>query len=240
MPFKSVRSDRVSQAIVDQVKEAIFQKEYEIGDRLPSERQLTEQFGTSRVTVREALRTLEHCGILEIRRGADGGAFVRDPQGKFVSNFLESMFAVGNIKISQLTEARMAVEPFSANIASKRIKGDALKQIRQNIVEVKGCLKRKNISDARLLNLEFHRLIAQASENPVIFFIVDSIMDIMENNISSIFLAATPIESTLQFHERIYRAIRNQDSEQAQLLMFQHIQEVEEALEASDRESFTR
>jgi len=62
--FKSVRTDRISQAIIDQIKEVIFQKKLTIGDKLPSERQLMEQFETSRVTVREALRTLEYSGIL--------------------------------------------------------------------------------------------------------------------------------------------------------------------------------
>jgi GntR family transcriptional repressor for pyruvate dehydrogenase complex len=237
MSFKPVRADRVSQAIADQIKEAIFRKEFQVGDRLPTERQLTEQFGTSRVSVREALRTLEHSGILEIRRGADGGAFVRDPQGTFVKNFLQDMFATGNIEISQLTEARMAVEPFSASIASKRIKEDSLEQIRQNTVEVRECLKRKNFVDARLLHLEFHRLVAHASENPVIFFIVDSIMEVMESNISSIYLAAKPVESTLEFHEKIYQAMKAQDSEAAQALMFQHIQEIQEALEVADKKS---
>ena len=110
--FKSVRPDRISQAIVDQIKEAIFQKRIKTGDKLPSERQMMEQFQTSRVTVREALKTLEHSGILEIKRGIQGGAFVRDPDVKFVNNFLQDMFSMGNIKVFDLTEARMAVEPF--------------------------------------------------------------------------------------------------------------------------------
>ena len=117
--FKSVRPDRISQAIVDQIKEAIFQKKIKTGDKLPSERQMMEQFQTSRVTVREALKTLEHSGILEIKRGTQGGAFVRDPDVKFVNNFLQDMFSMGNIKVFDLTEARMAVEPFSVKIATR-------------------------------------------------------------------------------------------------------------------------
>ena len=184
--FKSVRTDRISQAIMDQIKEAIFQKRLTVGDKLPSERQLMEQFETSRVTIREALRTLEYSGILEIKRGNQGGAFVRDPNIKFINNFLQDMFSMGNIKVSDLTEARMAVEPYAVKLASERIKEGSLEQIKQNIHETKEYLKRNNPNDARLLNLEFHRLIAQASENPVIFFMIDSIMDIMENNISHI------------------------------------------------------
>jgi len=238
--FKSVRSDRVSQAIVDQIKDAIFQKKLKIGDKLPSERQLTEQFETSRVTIREALRTLEHFGILEIRRGVEGGAFVRDPQGKVVNNFLQDMFSIGNIKVSHLSEARMAVEPFSAKIASERIEEHSLAQIRRNIAEVKECMKRKDYGDARLLNLEYHRLIAQAAENPVIFFIVDSVMDIMENNVFSIFISEEPVERTLQFHEEIYRAMKSHDSERAHDLMLQHIQDIQTILEASDNKKHPR
>jgi DNA-binding FadR family transcriptional regulator len=235
--FKSIRTDRISQAIIDQIKEAIFQKKLTVGDKLPSERQLMEQFETSRVTVREALRTLEYSGILEIRRGNQGGAFVRDPNIKFVNNFLQDMFSMGNIKVSDLTEARMAVEPYSVKLAGERIKEGSLEQLKQNIHETKEYLKRNNPTDARLLNLEFHRVIAQASENPVLFFMIDSIMDIMEKNISSIFLSANPVESTLHFHQEIYHAIKNQHPEQAQDLMLRHIQEIQRTLEVRQRGS---
>jgi len=230
--FKSVRTDRISQAIVDQIKEAIFQKKIKTGDKLPSERQLMEQFETSRVTVREALKNLENSGILEIRRGTQGGAFVRDPDVKFVSGFLQDMFSMGNIKVFDLTEARMAVEPFSVKMATQRIRPVHLEQIRQNIKETKECLKSRNAIDARFLTLEFHRLIAQASGNPVIFFMVDSIMDIMESNVSTIPIPAETIEKTLHYHEDIYEAVAKRSPEQAQDLMLQHIQSIHTALDS--------
>lgn len=229
--FKSVRPDRISQTIVDQIKEAIFQKKIKTGDKLPSERQMMEQFETSRVTVREALKNLENTGILEIRRGTQGGAFVRDPDVTFVSNFLQDMFSMGNIRVFDLTEARMAVEPFSVKIATRRIKEDLLEQIKQNIRETKECLNNNHSADARLLTLEYHRLIAQASENPVIFFMVDSIMDIMENNVSAIVIPAESIENTLHYHESIYEAVRKRNPEKAQALMLKHIQEIHAALD---------
>lgn len=233
--FKPVNTDRISQAIIDQIKEAIFQKKLRVGDKLPSERQLIEQFRTSRVTVREALRTLEYSGILEITRGVEGGSFVRDPHTKFVNNFLQDMFSMGNIKVSHLTEARLAIEPFCVKVAVERIKKDSLEEIRQNIHETKEALKRNNARDARLLNLEFHRNIAQASGNPVIFFMIDSIMDIMENNISSIPLSSKPVEGTLTFHEDIYEAMKNRDPEKAHDLMLKHVQEIQEALESEQK-----
>src|SRR5882762_8280145 len=77
--FKVVSSSRISQSIVEQVKVLIRQGRLTPGDRLPSERDLCDRFGVSRVTVREALRMLEAGGLVEIRVGAKGGAFVTTP-----------------------------------------------------------------------------------------------------------------------------------------------------------------
>jgi GntR family transcriptional repressor for pyruvate dehydrogenase complex len=233
--FQPVQSGRISNSLVGQIKDAIFRRELKPGDKLPSERQLMEQFQTSRVTVREALRTLEQSGILEIRRGVEGGAFVRDPNTKVVNTFLQDMVSMGNIAISNLTEARLAMEPFSVKVATERIRGEALEQIYKNIREAKECLQKGTPNDARLLNLEFHRLIAQASENPVILFLVDSIMEIMENNISSIRLGPGPVNNTLQWHEKIYGAMKNRDPGKAQLLMLKHIEDIQKALEALEK-----
>jgi len=77
--FAKVSVDRVSQVIVDQIKLLIRDGRLTPGDRLPSERDLCQRFGVSRVTVREALRVLEASGLVEIRVGARGGAFVTTP-----------------------------------------------------------------------------------------------------------------------------------------------------------------
>ncbi len=230
--FKSVRTDRISVAIMQQIKSAIFEKKIKPGEKLPSERQLMEQFQCSRVTVREALRSLEYPGILEIRRGIQGGAYVVDPTIKSGHNLLQDMFLLGNIRISNLTEARVAIEPPTCALAVERVKDDVLEQLRQNIEETRDCLRRKNPNDARLVELEFHRIIAHASENPVIQFMIDSMMDVMENNISSTFvLSAKPVESTLHFHEALYQVFKERDSSKAQQLMLDHIRDIQRALE---------
>jgi len=233
--FKPVPTDRISNFVIEQIKEAVFQKRLKPGDKLPSERQLMEQFKTSRVTIREALRSLEHFGIIEIKRGVDGGAFIRDPNTKLITNFLQDMFLMGKIKISDMTEARLAIEPFSVRLATERMTEDALNKISQNIQEAKECLEKDNKEDARLLNLEFHRLIAQTSQNPVIIFMMDSIMDIMENNISSIPLSIKTVEKTIQYHNKIYLTLKGKNAIGAQDLMLKHIGEIQKALEGLDK-----
>ena len=147
---------------------------------------------------------------------------------------------MGKIEISNLTEARLAVEPFSVRLATDRITEDSLERVGLNLQETKEYLGKSNNSDARLLNLEYHRLIAQASGNPVIFFMIDSIMDIMENNISSIILSAKPVKRTLRYHEEIYFAIKDRNANVAQDLMLKHIQDIQKALETLNQGSFKK
>lgn len=233
--FKPVPTDRISNFIIEQIKEAVFQKKLKPGDKLPSERQLMEQFKTSRVSVREALRSLEQFGIIEIKRGVDGGAFIRDPNTKLITNFLHDMFLLGKIRIPDMTEARLAIEPFSVRLACERITDNELERIRQNIQEAKECLDKGNQEDARLLNLEFHRIIAHTSQNPVIFFMIDSIMDIMENNISSIPLSVKAVERTIQYHQKIHSALKERNTSGVQDLMLKHIGKIQKSLEGLDQ-----
>src|SRR5262245_53241973 len=89
--FKAVSLNRVSQAIVEQVKLLLRQGRLKPGDRLPSERELCERFGVSRVTVREALRVLEAGGLIDIRVGARGGAFVTSPTSQQIGEGLADL-----------------------------------------------------------------------------------------------------------------------------------------------------
>ena len=90
------------------------------------------------------------------------------------------------------------------------------------------------IKDARLLNIAFHRLIAQASENPVIFFTMDSIMDILESNISPMPLSANPVQRTSHYHEKIFQALKVKDHDNAEQIMRKHILQIQKSMEALD------
>src|SRR3990170_4953040 len=82
--FRPVNTGRISEEIVEQIKLAIRAGQVRLGDRLPSERDFAEQFGVSRVSVRDALRILETSGLIEIRVGARGGAYVTAPPSTLV------------------------------------------------------------------------------------------------------------------------------------------------------------
>src|SRR5262245_62658441 len=100
----------MSEAIVEQIKNLIRTDRLRPGDRLPSERDLGERMGVSRVTVREALRVLEASGLVQIRVGAHGGAFVTVPSSAKIGADLADLITLSPLTGTEVTEARQVVE----------------------------------------------------------------------------------------------------------------------------------
>jgi DNA-binding GntR family transcriptional regulator len=92
--FDRIRRVRSFEEVVEQVRAAIASRSIEAGERLPSERELAEQFGVSRATLREALRALEALGLLEIRPGAHGGAFATSPDDEWLTATIASLLTM--------------------------------------------------------------------------------------------------------------------------------------------------
>src|SRR6201996_6414080 len=108
--FSRVSVGRISEIIVDQIRLLMRQGQLKPGDRLPPERDLCERFGVSRVTVREALRMLESSGLVEIRVGARGGAFVTAPSSDRVGEGLADLLTLSVISAADVTEVRLILE----------------------------------------------------------------------------------------------------------------------------------
>src|SRR4051812_37590145 len=104
--FAPVRRVRSFDDVVTQVRDAILSGEVTAGERLPSERELTEQFGVSRNTVREALRALEAVGLVEIRLGSRGGAVARQPDAATVGTALSTLLLFQQASVHELQEFR--------------------------------------------------------------------------------------------------------------------------------------
>lgn len=129
--FKPIRQGRISEEVVQQLKESILLGLFRPGDRLPSERDLANQFKVSRVVIREALRTLENLGFILTRQGAAGGAFVTDLSfERLASDFLD-LFLAGKISIREMYEVRRLVEPEVARLAAHRVSADYSTRLRE-------------------------------------------------------------------------------------------------------------
>src|SRR5215218_5808243 len=105
--FAPVTVTRASSSIVDQIRAVILGGKLPKGGRLPPERELAEQFSVSRVTVRDGLRALEAMGLIEVRVGARGGAFVTAPTGSVVGQTMSDMMAMSVVTPEDIAEARL-------------------------------------------------------------------------------------------------------------------------------------
>jgi len=234
-PFKiaSIKRQRVSESVANQIRQAIFSGRLEPGHKLPPEREMAEQFATSRVALREALRSLEQEGMIEIRRGFGGGAFVADFDNalRALTDSLNNVVKLGQAKSGHLTEVRSMLEPVMARMAAARATGDDV-QAMQKIVEAQeqelasGVLSRK-------FDMEFHRVVANACQNPVLSIVVAAINDAIRDAIYRSKLTTDMRQQVVRYHREVLEAISRRDEDLAGRLMEEHVVAVQRHVSAN-------
>jgi len=228
--FGVVRTPRVYEHIVAQIERAIYEGRLAHGDKLPPERQLVREFGASRVAVREALRALEHRGLVEVRQGSAGGYFIREVDATPVVRDLSTLFRLGRVSLAQLAEARALLEPESARLAAVRVSDHELKTLGE-CLEARtqpGLTSRRR----RGLDAEFHRLVAAAARNPV-HAAVTHALTALEVKVAAQRpeLTAEDDAEIIVAHFAIHDAIARRDGDAARTAMHAHILDVERRLE---------
>src|SRR3989441_10165674 len=162
--FSSVRTPRVYEHIVEQIEAAIFDGRLGCGDRLPPERELVRQFRASRVAVREALRTLEHRGLIEVRHGSSGGHFVRHVDAGLLRRDFTTLLRLARVSAAHLPDARLLTEPETARLAAHRATDADLKALGTALDERVALAA--GGGHPRALDIGFHRLPAGAGREP--------------------------------------------------------------------------
>ncbi|MCP4347800.1 MAG: FadR family transcriptional regulator [Desulfobacterales bacterium] len=228
--FKTAKTHRISENIVYQIRQAILKGELKPGDRLPPEKELAENFCVSKASLREAFRALEALGLLEVRQGVSGGAFIREVDLKTVRDNIVNYIFFQNPSIREFTQVRRIFEPEVAKIAAQNVTGGDLAELENNLIETKNDLDSGNFSYE--LDIFFHKKIAYIANNTLISLIIDS----MQNALVNIKQLLQPdYDFSIQVysaHKRIFEAIRDHDPEKAGAEMIKHINEVEKGLAA--------
>lgn len=177
--FKAIRSARAFEEIAQQIRTELAEGRLKVGSRLPSERALSEQFGVSRNTLREALRSLEHAGLIRLQKGATGGAFISERSGEAISTGLMDMYHMGSIHPEQLTEARIWLESVMVREACKRATPEDIAALSANIEQTAQALQEGDFEARARRNLDFHRLLARATGNPIMVTVMDGLLDVL-------------------------------------------------------------
>jgi GntR family transcriptional repressor for pyruvate dehydrogenase complex len=229
LPFTSTRRERVSSEILRQLKSAILAGRLKPGDKLPSEKQLAQQFQSSRGSVREAIRALEQAGLLVVRPGAGGGATISDGDLRHVTDSLSTLMRLGGVSIHHLTEVRLILEPRIASLAAQRVTDAELARMKAYIGKHADAIAAGRLHATA--DLGFHRMLAEAAKNPLLLLLATSMADWMvEEVVARLQMDAATNRSNLAFHRRIYAALARRDQEGASRLMLAHVTEVQDRL----------
>ncbi len=221
--FSRVSVGRISEIIVDQIRLLMRQGQLKPGDRLPPERDLCERFGVSRVTVREALRMLESSGLVEIRVGARGGAFVTAPSSDRVGEGLADLLTLSVISASDVTEVRMILEAGIVPLVCERATEEDLLELEAICQRSESALAAGDYSMD--MSLEFHIRVAQATHNPAVVMLVESFRGPILMSLQQAHEAAPEMGGLgTSEHEQFIEAVRRRDPDTASKIMREHLE----------------
>jgi GntR family transcriptional repressor for pyruvate dehydrogenase complex len=220
--FEPVRGGRLSDAVIEQITAQISEGILKVGDQLPSERELIDQFGISRASVRDAIRSLEARGILEVRRGL--GTFVTSSRNLNGPNdFLVSWLRENEHKLLEILEVREALETKAAYLAAQRRKEHDVEQMKRVVQEMNISLSEGDLEAATVADRKFHRLLNEASGNRLLVELAENIDEVLHDLRYSTLNMPGRAKMALTEHKPIIDAIKIRDPEQAESAVVVHL-----------------
>jgi GntR family transcriptional repressor for pyruvate dehydrogenase complex len=218
MTLNQIQKRSVSDEVLEQMKNQIISGEWEPGTKIPGEHVLTDLFGVSRVSVREAIHRLVGMGILNVRRGE--GTFVSEIlPGDYFSSLLPVLM-IERDDLADILEFRAAVEVKSAELAAQRATSDDIRRLEEIIDRMRS--KQGDHPEFAREDLNFHTALALASHNSVILKVNAIIHDMLKLAMEKI-VEVSGFEGGLYYHGQILEAIKRKDSETAVKMMEEHI-----------------
>lgn len=211
--FQPIRSVRAFEEIATQIRTELAEGRLRVGNRLPSERALSEQFGVSRNTLREALRSLEHAGLLRLQKGTTGGAFITQVSGDTITTSMLDMFHLGALPPEKLTEARIWLESVIVREACLRATPEDLQQLRDNIQQAERAKTEGDFHRRVETHLEFHRILTRMTGNPIMVIVMDGVLAVLRHYVFSIGNYSN--DFVLTSRQRFMKCMENRDVEGA-------------------------
>jgi DNA-binding FadR family transcriptional regulator len=227
MSFAPVKQNRIAVEIVGQLKSAILAGRFSPGERLPTERELTEQFQVSRVVVREAVRELEITGLVKILQGPNGGAYVTDLSFDHLNNAFLDLFHYSKLSVAELIRTRILVECETVRAAASNPPADFARRLQEALDAEQA--ERLSPSDFVSSRIRIHHLLAEMSGNRLLQAIASSLLRLTAEVIRVVKPAKKVIHRPEE-HAEIIRAVLSRDPDAAEAAMRRHLERMAERL----------
>ncbi len=218
---KQDSSKRTYESIIDSIKTDLITGKLSSGDKLPPERDLARQFGVSRTSIREALRTLEILGVIESIQGS--GNFITGNYTKSLTESMSMMFLLQQFNSLQISELREALETKAALLAVENITDEQIKRLEEIVGEMAVTEdENKNVA----LDSELHYTIAAASHNSIIIQILKILEELINIYIKDrrkeILSNRDNVFRLQNIHEKIVHSLKARDSKATHEAIMQH------------------
>lgn len=212
-----------SSLIVDEVRAALFRGELKPGDFLGSETEMARRYGVSRVPVRDAFKTLQALGIVEVRMGVNGGAHIAAGNPSRFADALAVQFKLVGIAAEELFEAEIAVEGAAAMLAATNATADDLAEMRALLDDLESKTEQRDAFTAA--GLRFHLKVVEASHNRALIAYGRALVAVLYEAYAP---QTEPVlaRRVLAKHRRIYNYIAARDGARAGDAITAHLREV--------------
>jgi GntR family transcriptional repressor for pyruvate dehydrogenase complex len=225
--FQDVSRGKMSVSIINQIREAILAGRLKPGDHLPAERELLTQFGVSRFTLREALRSLETMGFIDIRKGVGGGPVVKEVDMNVTRQAIANFLHFRDVSIEDLSEVRKLIEPYLASSMAERIDDQDIEHLESLNEACRRTLERGEDIVGGEHEVDFHIHLARATGNPVLMMILDFVNRLLVEAKLEIKPGPDFSHRVVEAHQRILDALKARDGQAAAQAMHEHVAEVE-------------
>ncbi|MEJ6388122.1 FadR/GntR family transcriptional regulator [Gymnodinialimonas ulvae] len=234
MPFQRIEAEKLSHSVVKQIEKLVLRGILRPGDRLPSERELSERLGVSRPSLREAIADLQARGLLATRAGA--GIYVADVLGSAFSPALVELLGSHEDAIFDYIDFRKDLEGIAAERAAMHGSDTDLKVIDTILQKMEVAHRKRNPSDEAELDAEFHLAIIEASHNVILLHMMRASFDLLRQGVfynrQQMFKNRTTRDMLLDQHRAINDGIQSREPAAAKAAVMAHLDYVSEELEA--------
>ena len=212
----------VIDSIVAELKAKIASGELKDGDMLTSQDELARSLGVSRTSLREALNRLSTMGLVEVRHGS--GTFVKTARPQHFMTSLSSMLVMDQSSAAELLEARLHMESAVAALAALSAGEEQVRRMKMLVERMEAQFQAGDNDGFVNMDAQFHMLIAESSQNRVLWKVLEVIREILPQCIRRFHLTfPARVPTTLRYHRAIYEAIEKRDAGEARKQMEGHI-----------------
>lgn len=234
MPFHKIEPEKLSRSVVHQIEQLILQGVLRPGERLPSERELSDRLGVSRPSLREAVAELQESGLLVSRAGS--GIFVADVLGSAFSPALIRLFATHDNAVFDYLSFRRDMESLAADRATRFGSAADLGLIDTIFRKMEAAHQKRNPDDEARLDAEFHMAVLEASHNVILLHMMRSMFDMLRDGVffnrQMMFRNRSTRDILLDQHRAINQAIQAREPAAARSAVEAHLTYVEQSLTA--------